>query len=230
MRQHHRARRPWAIIGRGQQPAEHRAKSHHLEERSVDDTGLDQARLPAEPDQREIDGGKIAEGGNSLGARLEVIDFGDREGQVLDAEALGGLADVDQPIRLPIDERTQEHAPNHAENRRVGADAQSERHHHGARQAFGTGEGAQGEPDIPCERFSGIVPTAVPDAPHLVAHGGHVPELRQRRAPRLHRIVAAVDALLDVDGQVAADLLVEVALVGSFVGFFISLHPPVPGS
>ena len=90
----------------------------------------------AEPDQREIDGGKIAEGGDGRGARLEVIEFGDREGQVLDAETLGGLADIDQPIRLPIDERTQKHAPNHTENRRVGADAQGERHHHRDGQAL----------------------------------------------------------------------------------------------
>ena len=215
MRQHRRARRPGAIIGRGQQPAEHRPKSHHLEKGSVDDAGPDQARLPAEPDQREIDGGKIAERGDRRGARLEVIDFGDREGQVLDAESLGGLADIDQPIGLAIDERTQQHAPNHAENRRVGADAQGERHHHGGGQGLGAGEGAQGEPDISRERFSLIVPTAVPDAPHLVAHGGHVAELHQRRATRAHRILPAIDPLLDVDRQVAADFLVEVAFVGS---------------
>jgi hypothetical protein len=41
-------------------------------------------------------------------------------------------------------------------------DAQRERHNHGDSQGLGTDEGAQREPDISCERFSLIVPTAVP--------------------------------------------------------------------
>ena len=43
-------------------------------------------------------------------ARFEVIDFRDRECEVFGPDALGALADIDQPIRVPIDERTEEHA------------------------------------------------------------------------------------------------------------------------
>ena len=81
-------------------------------------------------------------------------------------------------------------------------------------QGLGTDEGAQGEPEISCERFSLVVPVAVPDAPHLVAYSRHVSEFHQRRAARAHRIFTAVDPLLDVDGQVTADFLVEFAFVG----------------
>src|SRR5436190_1465939 len=46
-------------------------------------------------------------------------------------------------------ERTEQDAPNHTENRRVGADAQSKRHHHSGGQGLGTGKGAQGITYIP---------------------------------------------------------------------------------
>ena len=85
----------------------------------------------------------------------------------------------------------------------------------GTGQGLGAEQGAQGEPDISCECFSRIVPAAVPDAPHLVAYGGHVTKLHQRRAPRARRILASLDPLLDVDGQMAADFFVEVTFVGS---------------
>ena len=85
---------------------------------------------------------------------FEVIDFRDREGQVLGADAQGGLADVDQPIRFSIDERTEQHAPDDAENRRVGADAQGERHDHRGGQGLGAEERAQGEPGISPERLT----------------------------------------------------------------------------
>ena len=140
VREHHRARRPGAIIGGVQQAAEHRAKSHDVEKRPVDDTSLHDARLLAEADQREVDGGKIAERGDRRDARLEVIDFRDREGEVLGPDALGGLADIDQPIRVPIDERTEEHTPNDTENRRIGADAQREGDDDGQRQSLGASE------------------------------------------------------------------------------------------
>jgi hypothetical protein len=97
------------------------------EEGPVDDTGLDLLRLPAEADECETDGGEIAERGDRRGARLEIVDLGNREGHVLDTEAVGGLTDVDQPIRISIDERTQQHAAKHAEDCRVCTDAQGER-------------------------------------------------------------------------------------------------------
>ena len=215
VRQHDRARRAFAIIGGGQEPAKHRAKAHHLEERSVDDAGPDQTRLSAESDQREIDGGEIAEGSDGLRARLEVINLGDRERHVLDAEALSGLADIDQSIRLPIDERPQEDAANHAENRRVGADAQGKRYDDGRGQAFGAEKRTEGEPDVSHERFSRVVPAAVPDAPHRIADGANVTEFPQRGAARRLGILAALDSFPHTEVQVAADFLVQILLVRS---------------
>ena len=42
-----------------------------------------------------------------------------------------GLPDVDQPAFVAIDERAQQHAPDDAENRGVGADAERQREHYG---------------------------------------------------------------------------------------------------
>ena len=59
-----------------------------------------------------------------------------------------------------------------------------------------------------------VEPAAVPDAPHRVADGRDVAEFPQRRQASGFRILATLDPFLDADGQVAANLVVEVALVG----------------
>src|SRR5919108_2834135 len=110
MREHHRTCRRGALIGGVQQAAEYGTKPHDLEKRAVDDTRLHQARLLAETDQREVDGGKITECRDCRGARLEVIDFRNREGEVVGPDARRCLADVDQPVCVPIDEGTEEYA------------------------------------------------------------------------------------------------------------------------
>ena len=46
---------------------------------------------------------------------------------VLDADALGALADVDQPVLIAVDERLQQHAADDAEDGGVGADAERQR-------------------------------------------------------------------------------------------------------
>ena len=75
--------------------------------------------------------------------RLEVPQLGHGEVRVLDADAPGGLAEVDQPVRVAVDQRAQQHATNHAEDGGVGADPQRQRHDDGERQALGAAEGAE---------------------------------------------------------------------------------------
>ena len=139
------------IVLRVQQAAEHRAKAHHVEERSADDAGLHHARLAAEADHREVDGGEVAEGADGRDARLEVVDFRHRERHVLGADARRALADVDQAIFVAIDERAEQHAADDAEDRGVGADAERERDDDGGGQALGAQQRAQGEPDVACQ-------------------------------------------------------------------------------
>src|SRR6516162_2157255 len=128
------------IVIRVQQAAEHRAKAHHVEERTTDDARLDHAGLAAETTQREVHRGEVAEGGDGRDARLEVVQFRYRERDVLGAEAGGTLADVDQLIFVAIDEGAEEHAPDDAENRGVGADTERERHHDRGGEAPGAQE------------------------------------------------------------------------------------------
>jgi hypothetical protein len=98
---------------------------------------------------------------------------------------------------------------------------------HSGRQRFRTEERAEGEPDVARERGRSVVPAAVPHAPHLVAHGWHVTELDQRRAPRDFRILAAFNPLRDADRDVPADLILDLAFIRSHVGSFEPVaHPP----
>jgi hypothetical protein len=213
VRQDRHARGLGTLIGGVQQAAVQRPKPHDLEKRSVDDTRLHDARLLAEPDQCELGRGKVAECADRPDARREIADLGHREGEVLGVDAEGGLADVDEPIRVPVDERTQQHAPDDAEDRGVGADAQGECHDHGAGQALGTDEGAQGKPDVSCEGFGLVEPAWPPDAANGVARQEDVAELLQGGQARGFGILAAFDPLLDAQRQMAPDLLVELVQV-----------------
>ena len=59
------------------------------------DAGADLMRF-ADPDHRERDRRKIAERGDGCQTGPKILDFGDREGGVLDAEPWRALADVDR--------------------------------------------------------------------------------------------------------------------------------------
>ena len=123
--------------------------------------------------------------------------------------------DVDQPILAAIDQRTHQHAADDAEDRGVGADAERERDDDGGGQALRAQQRSQADAHVLDERFAHVEPAAVPDAAHLVAQPRHVAELPQRAQPRLLRMFAAIDPLLDLERQVAADFVVEVAIVGT---------------
>ena len=77
-----------------------------------------------------------------------------RERGVLGADARRALADVDQPVLVAVDERPQQHAPHHAEDRGVGADAEREREDDGDGQALGARQGSQGEAEV-CQNVHG---------------------------------------------------------------------------
>ena len=87
-----------------EQAAHDRPQAHDLEIRSADDAGANGARV-AEPDHRELDGREIAEGGDGFHPRLQVAELRHREVGVLDADALGRLADVDQAVLVAVDQR-----------------------------------------------------------------------------------------------------------------------------
>src|SRR5438270_10492781 len=83
------------VVMRVQQPANYWVQTHHLEILAVNHTGLYFARLP-KAEHGEADGREIAEGADRLYAGFEVGDFGDGKGGVLNAEAHGTLANIDQ--------------------------------------------------------------------------------------------------------------------------------------
>ena len=193
LRENRHARGLWTVVLRVQQTPERRPQSHHVEERAVDDARSHRARLAAQPRHREFDRGEVAERADGGDARLEIVDFRDRERGVLRAEAWRALADVDQPIFVAIDERPEKHAADDAEDRRVGADAERECEDDGGGEALDPEKRADGEANVAAQRFCRVEPPVTPDGSHRVACERDVAELLQRRPSSRLRILAALD-------------------------------------
>src|SRR5262249_4234745 len=83
-----------------------------------------------------------------LHASPQVLDLRHGECRVVVPDAERALADVDQPVLVAIDERPQQDAAHDAEDRRVGADAEREREHHGHGQPPGARERAERQPEL----------------------------------------------------------------------------------
>src|SRR5262249_9882804 len=82
-------------------------------------------------------------------------------------------------------------------------------------EPLGATEGADAEADLLPEGDGGVEPAGVPDAMHGVADFADVAEFLQRGAASGGGILAALDPVLDADREMAADLVVEVAIVRS---------------
>ncbi len=147
--QHRGTRGLRSIVGRSEEAATHGLEAHHVEVGTADDAGAHHARL-AEPDHGELDRGEIAEGVERPDARAEVVNLRHREDGILDTDAGGALAYVDEAILVAVDERPEEHAADDAEYGSVGADAEREGDHNRKGQAFDSGERTDGKTDI-CE-------------------------------------------------------------------------------
>src|ERR1017187_5174582 len=102
----------------------------------------------AEADEGKSDGGKIAERGKGLDASAQVLEFGHGKRGVIDSEAGGALADVDEAFLITIDEWAQEDAANQGDDGGVSSNTEGEGEHHGDGQAFGAGEGTKRELEV----------------------------------------------------------------------------------
>ena len=129
-----------AVIMLVEQPAQHRAQSHHLEIGSVDHAGAHLARF-AQSHHGEADGRKLAEGADRFHAGLQVLNLGHREVRVFVTDSRRALPDIDQPVLAAVDQRPQQHTANQAEDGGVGANSQRQRHDDG-----------EGEPLVPPQR------------------------------------------------------------------------------
>src|SRR4029453_1411586 len=135
------------------------------------------------------------ESGYGRDALFEVVDFWYRERHVVSADARRALTDVDQAIFVAIDERPEKHAPDDAEDRRVGADAQCERDDDCCGEALGASESAQSEPNVLREYACHVEPAIAPDISNRIARQPHVPELFPPRAPSRRGILAGLKPL-----------------------------------
>ena len=137
--EHRRASRLRAVVVRVEEASADRAKAHDVEVGAADDSRAHDARLP-EPDHCELDGREVTKGSHCLDPSSQVPDLRHRELGVLDADPGSALADVDEPILIPIDERPQKHPADHAEDGRVGANSEGQRDYDRERQALDAGE------------------------------------------------------------------------------------------
>src|ERR1700723_1404424 len=90
-------------------------KTHHIEIGATDNTGANFARF-AEADHGETDDREIAEFCDGLHIGLDVLNFRNGEIGVLDADALGSLANIDDAVFVAIVERAKEDAAHDAED------------------------------------------------------------------------------------------------------------------
>ena len=135
------------VVSRIDQAAQDRAEAHHLEVRTANDSGPDDARF-AQPNHREFDGGEVPEGRQGLDPRLQVAQLGDRKVRVLCADTWRTLADIDQAVLVAVDQRTQQDPLHHAEDGSVGTDAKRQRQDHRNGETFDAGERTEGESEV----------------------------------------------------------------------------------
>ena len=147
MGQHHRPRGVRAVVPRPQQPAENGVEAHHLEVGPAHHSRAHLAGL-AEAHEREGDRREVAERDEAAHALAQIHDLGHREGRVLGADAVRRLADVDEPVLVPVREGLEQHAPHQAEDGGVGPDAQGQREDHGDRQALAAPERPRREAEV----------------------------------------------------------------------------------
>src|SRR5262249_15413477 len=83
-----------------------------------------------------------------LRLRSIIRHLGEREVRILDARGRLRLAEMHDAIGFRVRQRPQEDAVDHAEDRGVGADAQTERQDEGERVPGHLENGAQGEADV----------------------------------------------------------------------------------
>ena len=114
-------------------------QAHHFEIGSVDHSGAHFARF-AQADHAETYHRKIAELLDRFHPGLQILNLRNRKRHVLDAHPRRALANVDQPVFVAIDERAEQHASHHTEDRCVRANTECEGQHHGNGQAFGAGQ------------------------------------------------------------------------------------------
>src|SRR4029077_15263965 len=97
------------IVVHVEQPAENRVQTHHVEIRTADNPGANFAGL-AQAYHGEADDGEIADGGERFHAGAQILDFRYREVGILNPNARGSLADVDQAVFVAIDQWAEQYA------------------------------------------------------------------------------------------------------------------------
>src|SRR5579863_2754658 len=144
------------VVGRTEQPAEYRMQSHDFEVVSVDDSGRNLARRP-QPDDGEVDFGERAELLDGLQMAVgEVLNLGNREIGIGNADPRCGLAHIEQPALILVGQGAKQHRADDAEDRCVGADSERQSKTDGQPERGNTGQGAYGNLEIMEKRHLGL--------------------------------------------------------------------------
>jgi hypothetical protein len=121
-----------------------------------------------------------------------------------------GRPDEDEPIRVGVGQRPQQHGAEQAEDRGIRADAETERENRDARERRVPAQHARADAQVLHEMVergeSRAVPVVLPDLREAA-------EPDERLAPRLVRRHSGAQVVVDVHVQVALKLRVELGLV-----------------
>ena len=162
VREHHDWRNSRPVIARIRHPAEHRRKAHDLEVIARDETDGDaHGTFAALVRQSPIR--IFRDSGQRFGTIAQIAHFGNGEGDVGARRSIHRVSQVDQPISVAVRQRLEEHAADHAEDGRVGADAERQSDHDDGGERGSVPQRAKRVLHVGCNAFDPREPAPVTD-------------------------------------------------------------------
>jgi hypothetical protein len=203
------------VFPRTERAPEDRLHAEDVEEVRRDHTRLHPSRLVlAEQDERH----RVVVGDSCEARCLRPVvdDLGVREPRVRDFGQCQRLSEIEQLLAPLVRQRSKEHAVDDAEDRRVRANAQSERDDRGDGESRTLAKRANREPQILTDAAHGFPPVAftVARRPYVATLGLDLPHIAERclrRFARRGRCHARRDELLRPHLQVKPDLVAHIA-------------------
>ena len=164
------------VVGIGEGAADERPDAEHVEEVVRDHAGGHPVGLAA-PQQIEVHLVELHQAVQAGELLAVVVELLDRDAEVLLVGQRRGVADDHQPLAVGVRQRREEHAVHHAEDRRVGADAEAQREHGDRGVAGRLPQGAGGVAHV---LHAVVEPADAAGVARLLDVPGHRPEVLQR--------------------------------------------------
>ena len=197
------------VVGGNEGAAQQRLHAQHIEEIGGDYRGL-HALGGGFPHQQEVHRVMLHDAAQGVVAVAVILDFLHREGDIVDVRLVELLMQHHQLPAVAIRQRAQEHAVHHAENGRVGADAESQGENRHAGKARVLHQHANAVADVLHQRLHRAPGAGVAAILLQRLDAAHAEHGMAARFPRVHS-AAQVDLGLAI--YVVLQFAVKIALV-----------------